>query len=68
MLLKIKELSIQKLNLPESCIVCKFTTARIADLFNSSIFSNSCFTEFALIFNMHVCFKGSTILSNPKIK
>lgn len=40
--------------------------ARIADLFSSSCFSYSCFTEFALTLDVQVYFNGSTILSNPE--
>lgn len=52
--------------LPLSGIVSKAATALMADLFNSSCFSNSCFTEFAFAFDCIVALSGSINFSIPK--
>lgn len=48
---------------PASGICNRAATARIAERFSSSCFSNSCLTEFAFTFVVHVARSGSTIWS-----
>lgn len=54
-------------HVPASGMVSNADTALRADLFNSSCFSNSCLTELALTFSVHVYFNGSTNLSRPAL-